>query len=293
MKPSASDNTYAAGLMTLSMAAFTINDTFLKALSDEVPLSEALFLRGCMTSALIVWLAWQQGVLTLRIAAADRARIGLRAVAEAGAAFFFLTALFSMPIANATAVLQALPLTVALASALFMGERLGWRRMAAILVGLAGVMLILRPGPDGFTLHALSALLAVAAITARDLLTRGLSGQVPSVMVALVGSVGVTLLGAALGAADQWVWPSLRAWLQLSGSALFILAAYLLSIMVMRVGDIGFVAPFRYTGLIWALVLGLLVFGEWPDALTLLGAAIVAGTGIYTILRERALLARG
>lgn len=279
----------AAGLMTLAMAAFTVNDAFLKGLSDAMPLGQALFLRGCLTTVLLGLLAWRMGGLRLPVRRADRRRIGLRALAEAAAAFFFVTALFHMPLANATAVLQALPLTVTLAGALVLGEPLGWRRMSAVLVGLFGVLLILRPGPEGFNLYALSALAAVAAVTARDLITRGLGAGIPSATVALASSLCVTLLGAALGLAEDWTRPDPLALGQLAGSAGFIFVAYLLSVMTMRVGDVGFVAPFRYTGLVWALALGLVVFGEWPDAVTLLGAGIVCATGIYTVLRERRL----
>lgn len=289
MKTAVSDNMRAAGLMTLAMAAITINDTFLKAVSDELPLGQALFLRGVLTSALLALYGWHRGVLTLGLAHADWRLIWLRALAESLAAFFFLTALFNMPLANATAILQILPLAVTLAGAVFLGEQLGWRRISAILVGFLGVLLILRPGPDGFNLYALYAVVAVAAIAARDLMTRGLSRQVPSITVALVGSLGVTLLGAGLGLAEDWSVPGPLAWAQLFGSSLFLLAAYITSVSVMRIGDVGFVAPFRYTALVWALILGLIVFGEWPTALTLLGAAIVAGSGIYTILREQRL----
>lgn len=285
----ARDNMRAAGLMILAMAAFTINDTFLKAVSAELPLSQALFLRGCLTSALIGAVVWQRGLFRVRLASSDRWRVGARGLAEAAAAFFFLTALFNMPIANATAVLQALPLTVTLAGALFMGEPLGWRRLTAILVGFVGVLLILRPGSEGFNIFALSAVAAVLAVTARDLLARTLTGSVPSLVAAFWSALPVTILGLLLSLTGGWVWPSLTASVQLTGSALFIFAAYILSVAVMRIGDIAFVAPFRYTGLLWALALGYLVFDEWPDAVTLVGAGIVVATGIYTFHRERQL----
>lgn len=287
-----SDNFRGAALMSASMACFTINDAMMKALGQSVPFFQALFLRGCATTVLMLALAMALGAFKLRVARQDRLWIALRTLSEIGAAYFFITALFHMPIANVTAVLQALPLTVTLAGALFLGEPVGWRRMAAILVGLVGVILIVRPGPGGFDQHALYALVAVVCVTLRDIATRRLSSSVPSLSVAWAGALGVTLFGGLGAATIDWAPMGSREWSLLSGSALFILVAYLLSVMVMRRGEISFITPFRYTGLLWALLLGLVVFDEWPDALTLLGAAIVVATGIFTLWREARLSRR-
>lgn len=282
-----SDNARGALTMMGAMAAFTINDTFMKTLSDELPLFQALLLRGIATTLFLIGLARGMGALTLRFSPADWRMIGLRTVAEVGAAWFFITALFNMPIANVTAILQALPLTVTLAGALFLGEAVGWRRMTAILVGFLGVMLIVRPGPDGFNVYALYALASVACVTVRDLATRRISRQVPSLMVALAASAGVTAFGAAGCLSGAWAPVSGGAAMQLGGAIVFVILGYVCSVMAMRSGDIGFIAPFRYTSLLWALGLGLAVFGHWPDGLTLLGAGIVAATGLFTLWRER------
>ncbi|WP_224823952.1 DMT family transporter [Cognatishimia sp. MH4019] len=289
MSTSLSDNTRGALLMTASMAGFTFNDVFMKAASDEVPLMQALFLRGVVTTLLIFAMAVALRQLRFDLPRRDWGLIALRTVSEVVAAYFFLTALFNMPIANVTAILQALPLTVTLAGALLLGEAVGWRRMAAILIGFVGVMLIVRPGPDGFNTYALYALLAVAAVTMRDVFTRKLTRDVPSLTVALVGAAAIGLLGLVGTLTQPWAPMSTLAYAQLFAAALCIIVGYLASVMVMRVGDIGFIAPFRYTGLIWALILGLIVFGEWPDWLTLLGAAIIVATGIFTYWRERQL----
>lgn len=282
-----SDNARGALLMMAAMAGFTLNDTCLKALSDELPLYQALFLRGLATTLFLYLLARGMGALRFDLAARDWGLVALRTGAEVAAAWFFLTALFHMPLANATAILQSLPLAITLAGALFLGEAVGWRRLSAILVGFAGVMLIVRPGAAGFTVYSLYALTAVACVTLRDLSTRRLSSGVPSLTVALVGSVGVTVFGAAGSLGGGWAPISAVAALQLAGATVFVILGYVCSVMVMRAGDLGFVALFRYTGLIWALVLGLLVFGHWPAPLTLAGAAIVAATGLFTLWRER------
>ena len=281
-----SDNLTGALLMMVAMAAFTVNDTILKSMAGDVPLYQLLFLRGIATSLAIGVIAWRRGVFRHRPSRGDRNAIGLRSLAEVAATYFYLVALFHMPLANVSAILQALPLTITLGAALFLGDRLGWRRMLAIAAGFCGVLLIVRPGAEGFTVHSLSALASVALATVRDLSTRRLTRETPSLMVTFTTSAGVM---AAFGVASIWQpWEAMqpREVALISLSAVVTVVGYLLSVMVMRVGEVSFVAPFRYTGLIWALGLGWVVFGDWPKALTLLGAAIVVGSGLFTLYRE-------
>jgi S-adenosylmethionine uptake transporter len=284
--PALSDNMRGALLMVGAMTAFTLNDACMKALSDELPLMQALFLRGLVTSALILGFLVTAGRLDLRLARRDWILVTIRTAAEIAAAYFFLTALFNMPFANVSAILQALPLTITLAGAIFLGEAVGWRRLVAILVGFGGVMLIVRPGGEGFTIYSVYGLAAVLAVTLRDLVTRRLSAAVPSMSVALVAAIGVGLAAGLASIFEGWAPVSGLAALQLGGSGVFVMLGYLLSIMVMRVGDIAFVAPFRYTSLLVALIVGFVIFAEWPDALTLIGASIVVATGLFTLYRE-------
>ncbi len=285
--PHLSDNSRGAALMMASMAAFTLNDTFMKAASDELPLFQALTLRGLATSVLLLLVARAMGGLRLRVPRREWRLIAFRTLAEIAAAYFFISALFNMPIANATAILQALPLTVTLAGALFLGEAVGWRRLSAIFAGFLGVMLIVRPGSDGFTIFSVYALIAVVLVTFRDLVTRRLDKAVPSMTVALCAAAGVTLFGAVGSLGGTWAPLSPLAAGQLSAAAVMIIGGYLFGVMAMRVGEIAVVSPFRYTSLLWALVLGLFALGEWPDAISLLGGGIVVATGIYTFYRER------
>ena len=281
-----SDNMRGASLMVAGQVAFVINDAFMKALAGDVPFLQAMFIRGVMATAILLIAAMALGQLNLRIAPGDRWRVALRTLCEALAAYFFISALFNMPLANAVAILQALPLTIALAAYLFLGEPLGWRRLTAILVGFVGVMLIIRPGFDGFTIWSLNVLAAVVVVTIRDLMTRRMTSSLPSLTVAFLGAAGVMVFSAIGTAVQPWdpvTWPEL---LQLFGATLGILGAYIFSVLMMRVGEVSFVVPFRYSSLVAALILGLIVFGEWPDALTLLGSAIVVGTGLYMLYRE-------
>jgi len=266
-----------------------VNDAFMKGLSGDIPLFQALFLRGLGTVAVLVALAIITGQFRFGYSRKDWVLIGLRSTAEIGGTVFFLTALFHMPIANVTAVLQVLPLTVSLAGALFLGEVLGWRRLMAILVGFVGVFLIVRPGGEGFTIYSIYALGAVACVTLRDLVVRRMSRKVPSIMVGLMAAISVTLSGAFVTATQSWVPVDGTTTLQLAGAMVFIVFGYIFSVAAMRTGEIGFVAPFRYSGLLAALIIGWAVFGDWPVPLTLIGAGIVVATGLFTLYRERSL----
>ncbi|MDF1715642.1 MAG: DMT family transporter [Antarcticimicrobium sp.] len=280
-------NARGALLMMGSMAAFTLNDTCVKATDGALPLLQLLTLRGLISSILLYLLARRLGTLHLSMERSDAALLALRCISEVAAAYFFLTALMNMPLANVTAVLQVLPLTVTLGAALFFGERVGWRRMLAIALGFCGMLLIVRPGPEGFSLHAAYALAAVACVTVRDLVTRRMSAQVASMTVTLTSALAVFV---AAGLASIWVdWVPLdgRSAALIAGASLFVMLGYLFSVLVMRVGEVSFTAPFRYTGLIWALGLGWVVFGHWPAPLTLLGAGIVAAAGLFTFYRGR------
>jgi drug/metabolite transporter (DMT)-like permease len=282
-----SDNARGAALMAASMAGFVANDALMKAAFETTPFFPAILVRGLLATVMIAALAAARGVLAPPIARSDRPLIALRVATEVGATLCFLTALVNMPIANATAVLQALPLTVTLGAALLLGEPVGWRRWAAIGVGLAGVLIMLRPGPDGFDAHALWALGAVACVTVRDLVTRRLSRGAPSVFIALLTAVAITLTGA-VGSLGQ-PWPSLApaTLATLAAAAAFLLVGYLTGVAAMRVGEVAAVSPFRYTVLLWAMLLGWLFFGETPGPWMLSGAAVVVAAGLYTLHRER------
>lgn len=282
-----SDNARGALWMSIAMSAFTVNDTCMKAVTATLPLYEAIFLRGLLTMAAIAVIGWRAGTLLLRVAPGDRRWLVLRIVGEIGGTVTFLTALRHMPLANLSAILQSLPLAVTLAAALWLREPVGWRRLSAIVVGFLGVLLIIRPGTEGFDRWALLGLLSVAFVVLRDLATRRLSSDLTSVTIAFSAAVSVTLLGLLVMPFSGWVTPGPREAALVAGASGFLILGYILIVMAMRTGDIGLVAPFRYTSLIFAVALGWAVFGQFPDRLTLIGGAVVIATGIYTFHRER------
>ncbi|MWB79860.1 EamA family transporter [Pseudooceanicola sp. 216_PA32_1] len=283
------DNMRGAFLMMGSMALFTLNYAVVKSLAAELPVTQIVVLRGLVTSLAAGLLAWRMGAFGARLGRRNRRLILLRTAAEIVSAYFFLQALVNLPLANVSAVMQSAPLSVTLAAALFLAEPVGWKRLSAILAGFVGVLLILRPGGEGFNIFALYSLAAVAFVTLRDLTTRRLSRDVPSMVVTLATAVGVTLAFSAASLATDWGPVGTGQGVLIGLAALLLTAAYLCSISAMRVGDVSFVAPFRYTSMLWALVLGFAVFGQWPDWITLAGAALVVGSGLFTLYRERQL----
>jgi drug/metabolite transporter (DMT)-like permease len=282
-----SDNMRGAVFMTVSMAGFCLNDALIKSVSDDLPLFQAIFLRGIAATALIGLLAISQGAFRFRPGRHDRRMIGQRAFAEICGTLCFLTALFNMPIANATAILQSVPLAVTLGAALFLGEKVGWRRYAAIGVGFVGVLIIVRPGSDGFNVYALLALVTIVFIVLRDLSTRSLTPDAPAVYVVFVTACAMTATAGLLAALTEWRPASAANYATLFASGGFLLVGYIFGVKTMRTGEIGFTQPFRYTLIIWATLAGILMFDEWPDLWTIVGSAIVIATGVFTFQRER------
>ena len=285
-----SDNARGILLMCASMLSFTVNDSFMKLTSQTLPLFQAIALRGLVASiALLVIARLTTGHLRLVPKGRDGGMVALRSLSEIAATALFLTALTQMPLANLSAILQSLPLAITLSAALFLREPVGWRRLTAILVGFCGVLLIVKPGTEGFTVWSVLGLGSVVCVVIRDLTTRTLSRETPSAAVAVWASLAVMVMGVVVTTWQGWVPVSADEALYLAIASAALIAGYMFAVMVMRVGDIGLIAPFRYTSLLWAILFGWMLFGTLPDEWTVAGAAIVVATGLYTLLRERKL----
>ena len=280
------DNLRGAGIMVVSMTFYTTNDAAMKYVMQTLPLMQSITLRGIVIVLLLLAVAARDGGLRMRMARRDQLMMLLRMVGEVGSTLLYLSALKNMALGDLSAIMQSLPLLVTLAAALVFGERIGWRRLLAVVVGMFGVLLILRPGSPAFDGWSLVALASVVMVMLRELATRTISGAMPSSTIALSTAVGVTLTAALAPTSEVWRMPTL------AESGLIVIAAglltigYLSAVSAMRVGDISFVAPFRYASLIVAITLGLVVFGEWPDLWTWAGGALVVGAGVYVVWRE-------
>lgn len=285
------NNVRAILSMLLSMALFIFNDALIKLVSDRLPIGQIICLRGLLSFAMVLIAAWSLGLLAHPRALATRP-MAWRTIGEVGATLLYLTALFQMPLANATAILQIVPLACTAGSALFLGEAVGWRRWSAAIVGLLGALVIIRPGMEGFDAASLFAVASMGFIVLRDLITRKIDRAVSGLMITVMTSGAMTLTGAALSPFETWVWPSNTEFALLAAAAMFLTGGYLTIVYAMRTGEISVVSPFRYAIILWALLIGYLVWGDIPDMATIAGIVIVVGAGVYTFRREAALKIR-
>jgi drug/metabolite transporter (DMT)-like permease len=280
------------GILAISAAnlLFLINDTLIKLANETLPLGQILFIRGVCASLLLVPVVVLTGSHRNLWALRNPSLIA-RTVAEVFAAILFILALFNLPIANLNAILQVVPLMVTGVAAVILGEKVGWRRWSAIGAGFLGVLIVIRPGLAGFDAYSLVALGSMVMIAVRDLTTRTMPRGIPALLVAQVTAVAVCLSGPAVGlvAGETWVVPDWRGTLLVAGAALFLIGGYLFAVDFMRHGDIAVIAPFRYIVILWAILVGYVVWHEVPDLPMLIGTALVIASGVYTIHRERRL----
>ena len=282
-------NIKGAVLMTGCMLTYVINDAFMKLLFSEIALFQAIFLRSLITVLPILVMTWITKVAIRNLSYLNKRLLLVRVSAEVCATIAFLLAIKHMPLANVTAILQALPLAITMAAALFLSEPVGWRRWIAILLGFTGVLIIVRPGLEGFNIYSLSALAAIFFITVREIFTRKLTSKVPTITVALSTVIGIGMFSGIMMIGTEWQPVSASSWLLILGAGVSVLIATFLSVMAMQTGEISFVSTFRYTAMLGAIGVGILIFDDWPDQLTLVGTLIIVLTGIYSFHREQTL----
>ena len=281
------DNLRGAIMMVCAMFFFAVEDAFIKFLASDFPVGQILaIISGGAAIGFAVYLRlrgiplWHRDYL--------HPKVLLRSGVDVVGSLMFSTSLALIPLTTASAVLQATPIVVAMGAALFLGQEVGWRRWIAICVGFCGVMLIVRPGMEGFTPQTLLAVGGMLGLASRDLITRGLnlplSGPQLSLHVfALMAPAGV-LLAVVLG--QDLAMPNGPQSAIFAVAIVFGMGAYLLIVAATRDGNAGIISSFRYSRMVFALVIGYVVFAERPDALTLIGATIVVGSGLYTLMRE-------
>ena len=281
-----SENFRGAVLMMICMAAFVLNDAFVRLAGDSLPLAQILFFRGLLTTIALLLVAFYTGVFKLKVPSQDKWLIFFRSVTEALTAYFFLTAVMNMPFANVTAILQILPMTVTLAAAIIFKEKVGVFRISLIFIGFSGVILIINPAKDGFNMYAGYALISVLSITTRDLLSRKLSVDVPTLIPTVSASLGVLLFSILLITKTAFQPLDLQNSFFILAAAFFIIFGYYTAVLVMRSGEISFISPFRYTAVLFSLMLGFVFFDEQPDGIAFLGMTIVIISGIALMIRN-------
>jgi drug/metabolite transporter (DMT)-like permease len=283
----ATSNLHAIVAMLIGQASFTFNDVLMKLTATDLPGGQAIFLRGIMAVLVSLAAYLVVGGFKFELLRGQGRILTLRNIGEIGSTFFFLFALFHMPIATAVAILQLMPLAITAAAALFLAEPVGWRRWLAAFIGLLGVMIVIRPGSDGFTWWSLLALTAVAFSVLRDLSTRRVGLHVPAILLVTISAFTVTTSAAGFALVETWVMPTPRQLVMLLGAAVFLFSGYYFMVHAMRYGEVAVVSPFRYSVIVWAILAGVILWDEWPDAPALIGTGVVVAAGLYTFMRER------
>lgn len=283
----AADNLRGSLWMVAAMGAFAVEDLLVKFATASLPVWQVLVLFGTGGGAIFAAFARRAGEPLLHPRLGSRALV-VRSACEIVGRLFFTLSLAYTTLSATSAILQATPLVVVLGAVLFLGERVGWRRWCAMGVGFAGVLLILRPGLDGFEASSLLAVAGTLGFAGRDLATRASPATMSNRQLGLYGFAALTVAGLLCVPLDpRLVPPSPPVAAALAGAIVVGVLAYASLTAAMRLGEVSVVTPFRYARLVFAVLLGTLVFGERPDAATLAGGAIVVASGVYTVLRGR------
>ncbi|OYU62601.1 MAG: EamA family transporter [Bradyrhizobium sp. PARBB1] len=273
--------------MVAAMAGFAVEDVFLKAAANHMPLGQVLLVFGLIGATAFALLAARKGEAVFHPAALSRPLL-IRSGFEVTGRLFYSLAIALTPLSVASAILQATPLVVVAGAAVIFGETVGWRRWLAILIGFAGVLVILRPGLDGFNALSLLTILGLIGFAGRDLATRAAPPVLSNLQLGIYGLSMLAVAGAILlGISGGAMVPDAMGAALVLATSLFGVFAYFALTVAMRTGDVSAVTPFRYTRLVFAMILGTLVFGEHPDGLTLIGSALVVGAGIYALVYGR------
>ena len=281
----ASGNLRGIVAMTLASLMFSCNDAFIKLVARDLPMGEILALRNGAAGLLLIGYAIATGTL-LPWRLRPEPAVVVRTLGEIGITASYMYALFRIPIGLAASILQFGPLAITAGAALFFGERVGWRRWTATSIGLIGVLIMIGPGAEGLGPAASLAFVGLLFMTVRELATRRIAADVPTAQIALTSIAAVVVFAFALMPFESWQAPALWHLVYLGAAAVLVVAAFLLIIAAMRLGEASVVAPFRYAYAVGSISTGYLVWNDVPSAAALAGLAIVVGSGLYVLSLE-------
>ena len=279
-------------MMVAAAGILTVNDAIAKWLTERYPVGQVLAMRG----GLVVMLVYSWAVVSGRVSALKVKSWPLhltRGALMSGSTFLFVTSLWLLPIADAIAISFAGPIFATALAALMLREPVGWRRWSAVAVGFAGVLVMVRPTPDMFRIVALIPISAAFVGALRDIVTRKLGTGGESTLMMLIISTSIVTVAGLFTLPFGWVMPTHAELGLFAVTAVLVAVAQGLMIESLRLGEVGLVGPFKYTSLLWALLLGLFVWGDVPGSWTLAGAGLVVLSGLYiwhreTVVRRRA-----
>ena len=283
------DNFKGILFMILAMAGFAFEDLFIKMLSTYFPISEVIIILGFTGTVVFLIIALLQRAPIIHKDLLNK-HVIIRTICELLGAVFFVTAIALTPLSSATAILQIAPLLVTIGAVIFFKEKVGWRRWTAVFIGFIGVLLIVRPGFEGFMPASIFALLGSVFLAARDLATRAMQVKLPSVTIALYAFIAFGISGILIIPFNSsMVIPTSNQILYFIGASAFGVIAYYSLVISSRIGEMSVISPFRYSRIVFAMLLAIIILEENPDSLTIIGASIVVVSGLYTFVRETVL----
>ena len=280
------DNRRGILAMSLAMALFIANDALVKQVSATLPGPQLIFIRGLMAATLVLIMAQVMGHLkNWRLMLTKR--LWIRGSVDAAASLAYLTAVFHLPLGNATAINLSSPLFITVFAVVFFKEKVTLQRGLLILLGFSGVLLVVQPSSEGFNGYAWLAVLATLLHATRDTLTRAIGLGVPALLITLSTAVSVALAAGGISLTQTWTPVDTISLALLFGASLLLSMAYYLLIVAMRSGEMSLVAPFRYSGLLFALLIGYVVWDEVPNVLGWVGIFLLAISGLLILRSER------
>jgi S-adenosylmethionine uptake transporter len=280
------NHTLRAGLyMVITTACFVVGDTCIKLIGTTLPLAQVICLIGLISSLFLFMVCGQQGILK-NLPLIFTRTVLLRSLFDTMASFMFVSALMHMPLANLSSVMQSVPLVVVAVGVIFLGEKAGLSRIAAVIAGFLGVLLIVKPMPQTITIYEFLALGAVIVVAFRDLVTKRIPAHVPLLVIALANAIFISVSGFGVGLLQGFKSVEVWQWALLLGAGLFVTISYYFIVATVRLGDLSATAPFRYSEVVFAIIAGILVFGEYPDAISYVGMALVIAAGLFAAHRE-------
>ena len=274
--------------MISAMAIFAIEDAFIKAVSETLPVGQILIMFGLGGAFVFACLALLNREPLFRRDVVSRP-MRIRVIFEITGRLFYTLAISLIPLSAVTVILQATPLVVVAGAALVFGEKVGWRRWTAIFIGLAGVMIVVQPGTDSFSALSVLAIIGMIGFAGRDLASRAAPASLSTLILGFYGYLAIVVAGALflIWRPTLFVQPSMEANLYLLGAILAGVTAYSCLMKAMRTGEVSAVTPFRYTRLLFGISLGVMLFGEKLSFAMLAGSSLIVLSGLFILWRGR------
>jgi drug/metabolite transporter (DMT)-like permease len=271
--------------MVITTACFVGGDTCIKLIGTTLPLGEIICLVGLLSTVFLFLICAQQGILN-SWPLIFTSNVLLRSLLDVLGSFMFVSALTHMPIANLSAITQSVPLVVVVVPVIFLGEKAGVARSLAVIAGFAGVLLIVKPAPETFTVYQFFAIGIVVVVALRDLVTKRIPAHVPLLIIALANAIFVSLSGFGFSLLQGF--QKIEFWQLelLLGAGLLVTCGYVFILATVRLGELSATAPFRYSEIVFAIIAGILIFNEYPDLFSYIGMALVIVAGLYAAHRE-------